>query len=71
MYQYTATISYTGANIFVQFLWARITRNAGSMTLSIVTDPTTIQNLRNAGTAAGFVFSNISRIPVPTPEIVP
>lgn len=71
MYTYTVTISYGGNNAFVLFVWDRITRGSGSWTISFVSDPTTVQSLRTAGTNAGFLFSNITRVPVATPEIVP
>lgn len=72
MYSYTVTISYGGNNAFVQFIWARITRNVGSWTIQFVSDAAQVQALRTSGTNAGFVFSNISRVPLPPgPEIVP
>lgn len=71
MYSYTVTISYGGANAFVIFLWNRLTRGSGSLTISFTSDAATVQSLRTSGTQAGFTFSNITRIPVASPEIVP
>lgn len=71
MYTYTATITYTGNNAFVLFMWDRITRRTGQWRISFEATQAEANSIRNAGLTANFVFSNITRVPVPVPENIP
>ena len=71
MYTYTCDISYVGSNAFVLFLWPRITRGTGVLKQQFKATPAEVAALRTAGTNAGFSFSNITRVPVAAPEVVP
>lgn len=71
MYTYTFILTYTGASVFVQTLWGVITRGSGQYPMSLQLTPAQAATLKTQGTNAGFAFSKIQRVPVPTaPEDV-
>lgn len=71
MWIYTVTVTYTGSNAFVLFMWPRVTRGTGSWRVTATLTQAQVAAIRTAGVTAGFAFSDISRVPVPAPEIVP
>lgn len=72
MWIYTVTVTYTGSNAFVLFMWPKVTRGTGGWRVTATLSTAEVAAIRAAGIAAGFAFSGISRVPVPpSPEVVP
>lgn len=72
MYTYFFTLTYVGADPFIQALMNLLSRGGtGQLRLNVTLTPAQVQVVRNQATTAGFQFSNITRVPVPPdPEAV-